>query len=523
MRQVVEMKTLFFCLFLIIGSPILNAQILHEHSYDGKDFAHRVDFPTYGEKYAVIDENNLQIGIHNEDHSLWKTINLPVPAGATDLVLYWIREEVVNPDSLLEMAFRYRFNNEFHSRVIDETGVLLLDLPNTYQVYLNEVNGLQDKVIAWSSVGTSIYELPFLGLEHTYTNHNSLERVNLAYAGESYYALDRDSSDVYIYRSDHSLWKIIDLPTPGTSEATAIRSLSQNKIEVDSLLEIVYVYRDNNPTNYGEQLINETGMVLLTFPLASYAYISEEDGLPNKFIGVTSNGSEIYGIPGLSLEHSYPNKTIHRINLGLSGEKYYYRENDLITINNNNHTFWKGIPLLSSLDLDHISEDKIFSDSLLEIGYSYSSPYNPGHPSTHYAKIMNENGLNLLTVADAYSTRINTLDSLSTKIIAYMALPNCCYSDIYGILDYNNIINLENPVKTIKTYPNPASTWVTIENPNVVIKNIRLLDVRGRMLRPIESKEDKIALNVSDLTTGIYFIKGEDEKGNEYLSKLIID
>ena len=49
----------------------------------------------------------------------------------------------------------------------------------------------------------------------------------------------------------------------------------------------------------------------------------------------------------ITLKHTYENNIVTRINLEVSGEKYYYfnETTDEIIIYNSNHTFWRTIPL----------------------------------------------------------------------------------------------------------------------------------------------------------------------------------
>ncbi len=57
----------------------------------------------------------------------------------------------------------------------------------------------------------------------------------------------------------------------------------------------------------------------------------------------------------------------------------------------------------------------------------------------------------------------------------------------------------------IKIYPNPASTFLNITDPENLIKNIFLIDVQGRTL----SIDQKIPneLNLSDIPSGLYILK----------------
>ncbi|RLB03004.1 MAG: hypothetical protein DRG59_12225, partial [Deltaproteobacteria bacterium] len=72
------------------------------------------------------------------------------------------------------------------------------------------------------------------------------------------------------------------------------------------------------------------------------------------------------------------------------------------------------------------------------------------------------------------------------------------------------------PQTQIQIFPNPANDILTIEgNFNLEeIKKITIFDVSGRIIKPLVcSKNKNIQLNISQLSSGIYFIKvvTEDE------------
>lgn len=87
-------------------------------------------------------------------------------------------------------------------------------------------------------------------------------------------------------------------------------------------------------------------------------------------------------------------------------------------------------------------------------------------------------------------------------------------SEFVGINDeFDKNINLQ-------IYPNPASTEINLSLPNnETIESIKIYNQNGQLLKQI-IKPNAEKINVSDLKTGLYFIR-TDTDTNRYLSKMI--
>jgi hypothetical protein len=66
-------------------------------------------------------------------------------------------------------------------------------------------------------------------------------------------------------------------------------------------------------------------------------------------------------------------------------------------------------------------------------------------------------------------------------------------------------------MSSIKIYPNPTKGELRIENVELTIENIILFDVFGKELMKINSAQKEIAIDVSHLPTGIYFLRVNGE------------
>ena len=88
--------------------------------------------------------------------------------------------------------------------------------------------------------------------------------------------------------------------------------------------------------------------------------------------------------------------------------------------------------------------------------------------------------------------------------------------------------NLENSDNDILIYPNPTTGELTINNGQLTINNVAIFDVYGRKVlgkspsvipnavrnpEHYEQQADGVVINISNLSTGIYFLRIETEKG----------
>ena len=81
----------------------------------------------------------------------------------------------------------------------------------------------------------------------------------------------------------------------------------------------------------------------------------------------------------------------------------------------------------------------------------------------------------------------------------------------------------ENELSGITVYPNPTTGQLTIDNGDLMIDNVVIFDVYGRILKAEDRKrkgEGTIVMDISELSRGIYFMKIYTEKG-EVIRKVV--
>jgi Secretion system C-terminal sorting domain len=176
----------------------------------------------------------------------------------------------------------------------------------------------------------------------------------------------------------------------------------------------------------------------------------------------------------------YTGKIVTRINLEHSGEKYIHLSGSSINFYNANHTFWKTVNLTVptstwSIEVNHVSENKINSDNLIEISYTtYSSP------NIYQSKIINELGTVLLNVNNCSALLVDEQAGNPTKIISksypvtetnVYSVPNLLLehtyvgSEIKSVnLEYSGIkyYNINSTNDSVSIYNSDHSFWKSI-------------------------------------------------------------
>lgn len=533
-------STLHFLLFFFTCGAF--AQITLEHTYTD-NVVTRIKLEYSGEKYYVFKSATNELVFYNNDHTLWKTILLPAPAPNEFIStkVYHVSEAKINPDNNLEIVFGYynstTFSNE--SKIVSENGTVLLTIPNSTNVYLDEISGLPNKLISKNysnSEFSNVYSLPELTLENTYTE-GYVSRIKLENSGEKYYLLDKINNNAKVYNQNHSLWKTISLPKPINASYTNIGVVSETQINPDALLEIGYSYSEtvNGSTQYEAKIINENNSVLLTVPNAKQLSINNIEGLQNKLIvdilvisGTSSSSTSVYDLPSLLLENAYDSQ-VTRVKLENSGEKYY-TSSPLLSyqakIYNSNHTLWKTIdlPLPSGTtyqvtNVNNLSESKIDSDALIELSYNYVEagilePYYDG-------RVINENGTILLSAAGVSDFYLSEIPGLNIKLIGNIqTFPNSyTSSNVYSF----GILGTPDYSKDSKVFiaPNPAKSFLNINSLSSPVIEATIYSMNGTIVKK-EISQNITKIDIDKLPAGIYIVNLTDFNNQKSTHKITI-
>jgi len=532
-----KIAVLFSFLFL---STLSFGQIDLEHTYnDG--VVTRIKLEYSGEKYYLFKSATNELVFYNNDHSLWKTIILPAPAPTqyTHTLIFHVSEGVFNSDSNLEIIFGF-FNGSlpgYQAKVMAEDGTIIGSLDNVYSVAMSDLPNLPLKLIgtSYNPESSKVYSVPELSLEHVYTE-GQVSRVALENSGEKYYVADKVNGVEKVYNSDHTIWKTIALPKPADAFYSGNAAfISETAINSDNLLEIGYNYYTvvNSVYTYVGKIINENNTALLTVPEASSMYISVLEGCENKLMvrlwdnanNITSN---VYQLPSLVLEHTYESE-VARIKLENSGEKYYtssYPLNHQAKVYNNDHSIWKTITLPIPPDyyqitgIGNLSESKINADPLLELSYTY---FTAALEIAYFeTQIINENGVNYLTIEGANSVYISELTDLANKLIATIQVSSFdsvhYYGKVYSLAPLATT-SFEKGIHAVVA-PNPTSSFLTITCKDS-INEATLYNMTGERVKEF-ANQDLRKINVENLPTGIYLLKLTDNNNQKSTHKITI-
>lgn len=532
-------------LFLFLICSILSyAQFELDHTYNDAKVT-RINLEYSGEKYYEFRSATNELVLFNADHSFWKMIVLPVPilTEIYGLSIVHVSESKINVDANLEIIL-ISGTSPFEGKVISEDGTVLLNVPNCRNLYLDELPGLANKLVANLQDGTSnVYSVPSLVLEHNYSE-GLVRRKQLENSGEKYYLLDKVAHAAKVYNPDHTLWKSIDLVgPPDWNNVSDYLMLTETELNGDSLLKIGFNYYYFTPvsTNYVGVIVNENGVEIITIPRCNYMYLSVIDGLATKLIASTwyigwdgsSATTKIYSTPSLTLEHTYYG-TANRTVLENSGEKYYQWQSygDKFPIDgnvkfyNSDHTLWKDIslpvnPVTWNVYIYFVSETKIAADPLLEIGYCARS--FDGEQYEWNGWVINENGQVYLNTVGAQEYTLSEFPNLGTKLV----------ENVTNQLDPSTVnvetnVYLVDPSMLVSEFqkngstiaPNPAKNIVNIQSASAIIE-ANLLDMRGVAIKRASGLDIK-SVPVENLPSGIYLLDLVDANKQKSTHKIII-
>lgn len=115
----------------------------------------RVKLENSGEKYYTSASLlNNQVKIYNSNHTLWKTINLPLVQIQNNPIVNFLSESMIEPNALIELAYTYNtglLNGwGYSSKVVNENGTILLEPDYVIGLYISQIQGLQNKLIGYN-------------------------------------------------------------------------------------------------------------------------------------------------------------------------------------------------------------------------------------------------------------------------------------------------------------------------------------------------------------------------------------
>lgn len=165
-------KTFILIAVFLLNFNFATAQIILEESYDYS--ATYTKLAHSGYKIYIMDVVASECRIYNTDHSLWKTINLSIPANNYLYDIKYVSEGLFTNDNTLSLVYIYYYYDEtfqyytYNAKVVTENGTELLSIPGCQYLYATTIPEEGTKMVAYSydysilfyTVQTNFYDLP---------------------------------------------------------------------------------------------------------------------------------------------------------------------------------------------------------------------------------------------------------------------------------------------------------------------------------------------------------------------------
>jgi len=177
MNRIFAITAGFFFL-LIFQNTNVSAQITLETTYSSSGTY--TTLPISGTKFYIMDVVNSQCKIYNQNHTLWKTINLSVPANNYLYDIKYVSENLFTTDNSLCLAYIYYSYNEtgqyytYNAKIIKENGTILRSITGCQYLYVHSLADGSTKMVSYSynySIFPSTIETAVFDLAGSYVSN----------------------------------------------------------------------------------------------------------------------------------------------------------------------------------------------------------------------------------------------------------------------------------------------------------------------------------------------------------------
>ncbi|MCF8226487.1 MAG: T9SS type A sorting domain-containing protein [Bacteroidales bacterium] len=158
------MKYTFTIFLMLLIWNTTTAQLQLEETYNHSGTLVEIDENEF--KYYFMDVPLNQCRIYNEDHSLFKTIDLNIPSGYFLYDIKFLSRRIFNSDDNIELLYIYNKSETVNTetvysyglKIVNENGIPLLELSNGgYAEILEGSDGL--KLLAYQYIWYNTYYL----------------------------------------------------------------------------------------------------------------------------------------------------------------------------------------------------------------------------------------------------------------------------------------------------------------------------------------------------------------------------
>jgi hypothetical protein len=224
----------------------------------------------------------------------------------------------------------------------------------------------------------------------------------------------------------------------------------------------------------------------------------------------------------ITLESTY-NHSGTFTNLAQSGYKFYVMDvaANQCRIYNTNHTLWKTINLAVPAnnylyDIRYVSENLFTTDNNLCLAYIYYNYNSTNQYYTYTAKVIRENGTELLSIPGCQYLYAYSLGTAGTRLVAYSynysVTPYTIQTLVYNLPGQLVSVSDNEPLNEetrLMAFPNPANDFINIyyELPDGISNGEMLVhDIEGNVIRTFEirNKSENIIISTASFPKGFY-------------------
>lgn len=171
-------------------------------------------------------------------------------------------------------------------------------------------------VMLMALVGFSLSSSAQISLEHSYSSYKggTVTIHNLEGEGYKYMISDNANKRVYLFNTDHSLWKTINVQLPNGCKMNGANYASTRLFATDSKVEILVHYIDTTSSKVTThlQVCDEDGLVIkrITDTNSGYGAVWKVDNNWKLFVNYLTPDvyTDVYSLPGKLLSAQKPGK-----------------------------------------------------------------------------------------------------------------------------------------------------------------------------------------------------------------------
>ncbi len=165
----------------------------------------------------------------------------------------------------------------------------------------------------------------------------------------------------------------------------------------------------------------------------------------------------------------------------------------------------QGDPEIQSISVTATSSD----ESFIEAFASYTDGSTSGEIYLVLNEIKNDSVIVTVTVKDDGGT---TNGGVDTKVITFKVTT-----------DFGTSIDETELPQLLEIYPNPTSDYLNVSMGGLILQNIKVYDIEGRLVVSQNTNQQTTVLDVSSFETGIYLIQVEDSRNRKIVSRFVVE